>query len=242
MLSGSMMRRYIAKLIFKQKCIPWYIIIKWKEFIKFVCVQPFIETIDLERTYRSCLEFNNIMVEIVNSNNSKYHYYLIKNDVDIQFIRKFKDKPSITNKEIALTKYYQEACMDIQAYGNHQNMKDELSLFSYCRRILELYQILKKKEGVSLYLRFINDLIDHYKYGYPSAFKISNTNYYMVYDGHHRLACQYLLGKRFIKAKIIGVINNNHQIELLSSQMKKTLKSGEDFKIRGFWRFKNWHS
>jgi glycosyltransferase involved in cell wall biosynthesis len=60
------------------------------------------------------------------------------------------------------------------------------------------------------FLKIIFTQWDHFKYGYPDVFRIDPKGW-MAYDGHHRLACLYEAGERFVKAKVVGVIKAQPQ-------------------------------
>ena len=49
-------------------------------------------------------------------------------------------------------------------------------------------------------------------HGYPHVFMIDDSVISMVYDGAHRLACFIVLGERFVKARVIGVISKSIKI------------------------------
>ncbi len=215
-----MTKEYFSDFVFKQKCVPWFIITRWRvliakwralvvKFREFVQVQCFIETIDLEKTYGSCFEGKDTFQDAISGRLNKIPTDLLKDTDHVEFLKEFKDKNQIMDNEIKKSGYYTGSLLCIQNYGVFQEKRNEAELLQYCRDFLNLYQILKKRLRLGNYLIRIHVVIDHYRYGYPSVFKISDCDCYMIWDGHHRLACQYLLGERFVKAKIIGVINNH---------------------------------
>ncbi len=213
---------WLFRFIFKQRCIPWFIILKWrvvvmkgrtvaaasKPWVDFICVQRFVKIIDLEKTYESCFDADDAFEDkdIIESRTNKYPSILIKNAFYVQFLEEFKDKTNVTDNEIKKSRYYKEALKDIQTSGAFQGKKDEISLMQYCRSFLDLYKVLKKEANIPNYLKFINAAIDHYKYGYPRVFKILNSDYHMIRDGHHRLSCKYILGEKFVKVRITGIM------------------------------------
>ena len=169
-----------------------------------------IETIDLETTYESCFDESFTIDEICESRNCPYPSNLLKDSMYVQFLIHFKDKMFVTDDEIKESRYFKTAWRHVETYGPFNGKSDQSALVQYCREFLNLYRALKTKYNVS-WLSSLTAALDNRKYGHAVGFKILNSDHYMVYDGHHRLACQYVLGKRLVKLKIVGVKNNNCQ-------------------------------
>lgn len=169
-----------------------------------------IETIDLDKTYESCFDESFTFEDIIESNNCSYPSNLLKDSMYVQFVETFKDKMFLTDDEIKESRYFKTAWTHVQTYGPFNGRSDQAALLQYCREFLNLYQALKTKYKVS-WLSLLTAALDNRRYGYATGFRILNSDYYMVYDGHHRSACHYVLGRRFLKLKILGVKSNNRQ-------------------------------
>ena len=171
--------------------------------------QCLIETIDLEKTYESTFNESYSFKDIIESKNCNYASVLLKDSIYVEFLEEFKGKPVLNDSEIKESNYYKMILNHIKNHGAFNGKKDDASLLLYCRNFLDLYHFIRRKKfnSGSLFSRSIN----HTEDSYPLAFKILNTDHYMIYDGHHRASCQLVLGRRFIKAKILGTRMNNFQ-------------------------------
>ena len=183
---------------------------KLKGLWAFIQEQRSVKTIDLEKVYESFFDESFTIEDIIESKNFPYPSQLLKSSMYVEFLKDFKDKAVVTDDEIKKSRYFKTAWKHIQTYGHYQLKKDETELVQYCRNFLDLYRIFEKKAR-HRQLNVINATADHYKYGYPLVFKILNSDHSMVWDGHHRLACHYVLKKRFVKVKIMGTRKNAFQ-------------------------------
>jgi hypothetical protein len=213
-----MPRGYLVEFILGQKCIPWFIIVKWratlkkfKALVNFISVQRFIEIIDLEKTYASSFDESFTLEDIIESKNCRYPGKLLRDSVYVQFLDQFKNKADVSNEDIKGSKYYRAFWKRIRTYGSFNGIKDKEALLQYCRSFLELYRATRKRLGGFNLLKLISDSINYSQDSYPWVFKIMNSDYCMVYDGLHRLSCEYVLGNKFVKVRIVGVRKNSFQ-------------------------------
>ncbi len=175
--------------------------------INFILIQRFICTIDLEKTYESCFEPGDSLENIMAAKTNKSLHSLLKYSVYVQFLINLKDKITVTDTEIQQTKYYQESWDCVHRYGSYQGrIKTDVALIEHCRGFLDLFEIFKKRVTLHGCQKSIQTIKDHYTYGYPDIFQIINSPHTMVYDGAHRLACLYVLGEKFARVKVIGII------------------------------------
>lgn len=196
-------KTWLACFIVEQKGMPWFLIAKWRILVNSFRKQNFIKTINLERTYVSCLDGDETIKGVEMGIINKYPNLLIKNSIDVRFLKEFKDGTDVTDEEIKASEYYQWANEYMRTYGSFQGKKDEVALAQCCRDFLDLYRAFKKEA-----------------YTYPKVYRIANSDYCMVLDGHHRLACLYVLGKKMVKAEIVGTIKNRLQLDGTGTTMK----------------------
>ena len=205
-----MSRSYFSEFILGQKCIPWFIHVKLRALRNFIREQHFVETIDLEKTFTNCLDGEETIEDIVRMKIDKYPDVLLKDCVNVKFLQNFNDKKHVSCNAIKQSEYYRFAKKYILNYGKFQGINDDATLMQYCRDLLNRYLILKEENKSTF--RFITILLNYYKYGYPTVVKILNSDYFMIQDGHHRLSCQYVLNRRFVKARVVGTVKTHFQI------------------------------
>ena len=173
--------------------------------------QPFITTIDLEKTYESCFFDDDTVEDIIESKKYKHSPNLFKNSIHVKFLEQFKDAEHISDEELCKSLYYKDAILSLKIYGHFRGNVTEQEVLEQTRYFLELYKAVNKGTYNKNYKEFINIGNNHSKEEYATAVKILNSNYFMVCDGHHRLACYYVSGKKFVKVKIMGIKKNNLQ-------------------------------
>ena len=194
------------KKIWKQ-----YLFVEWRRLINFVKDQRFIETIDLDITYEPLFDHGDTLDDFVKPKERKRTLTTVKNSTCCKFLEGFKDKISITDDAIKKTEYYQEILKCMLTYGHYQEIRDEAGLIQYCRKYFDYYRSLERK----MYSRKLGDNIQkvihpHYPdNNYPCIFKVREPRYFLIWDGLHRLSCQCILGKRFVKARVLGVLSGH---------------------------------
>lgn len=202
---------WLYDFVWEQKCVPWFLITKWRVFTRFLYEWRSFKTIDLEKTFVSCLDGAETIRDIEQGKIGKYPNLLLMNSIDVRFLKEFKDKSNITDEEIKTSKYYFWAYQYMQTYGSFQGKKDSVALVECCRDFLNLYQSLRNKFHAGYLEKIASIITRRSKYTYPLVYRILNSNYSMILDGHHRLACLYVLGSKKAKVKIVGAINNRLQ-------------------------------
>ena len=196
-------RTWLKGFVFEQKCIPWFVILKWRTLSAHIRMLCSIETIDLEKTYVGNFMVDDTDEDIVESKDYKCNSVLLKDSRHVRFLEMYKDKTGVTDEEIRGTKYYKA---ELSYVKTHQNSETETT--DQCRRFLEFYQIMRQRENSCNESKLISAKVDHSKDFLARVFKVLGTDDYMILDGHHRLSCQYILGKRFVKAHIAGIKKN----------------------------------
>lgn len=197
--------RYFSDFIFKQKCLPYFLVKKWRVLVNFVRELRFIQIIDLDKTYVNYVDGGYNLENIFELKESQLKSYLFKNSIYVNFLEQFKDKSNVIDNEIKKSEYYQSSFLTMQTHGICRQNTNEIELLAQCQYFLNLYRAIKYGTYFQDYKKFIV-CETHSSYLYPLVFKIKKSNYYMIQDGHHRLACLYVLGNRFVKAKIAGAI------------------------------------
>ncbi|MBN1869023.1 MAG: hypothetical protein JW847_00380 [Candidatus Omnitrophica bacterium] len=87
-------------------------------------------------------------------------------------------------------------------------MTRESEILNQCRYYIDLFRAI----GSNTYRRDYEEFAvfqTQSRDPYPMVFRIGGSKYYMVSDGHHRLACLYVMGKRYVNVKVIGVKKKN---------------------------------
>jgi hypothetical protein len=206
-----MNKQYFKEFVVGQKCIPWPILGRWRSFVGFIRVQRSMEMIDLEKTYESCFNDHDNLEDIIESKNYKYKSGLLKDSVYVKFLNHLKDNSHPCDDEIRTTEYYQATFKQIQTIGTYRGNRNETELLQQCRYFLDLYQAMKNGSYQKNYRHFIHIGINHSPHSYAWVFKIANSDHYIVWDGHHRLSCQYVLKKKQVKVRVAGVKKNRLQ-------------------------------
>jgi hypothetical protein len=167
-----------------------------------------IEVIDLEKTYIGDFNVGDSVSYIIESAEYKYESSLMRDSRHVSFLRRFKDKRTILDAELKATAYY-----DVEVeYAKEANAAAELQALEACRTFLSLYQhYCSKPARQSNYLRAGDLSIKQSKDSLALVFSVAASGEYMILDGHHRLACEYTLGHKFVRARIAGVKKNKLQ-------------------------------
>jgi hypothetical protein len=186
-------------------------ILKSHNLIKFIQDQHLLKIIDLNKTYSSTFNESYSLEDIIESKNCNFRSKLLKDSIYVQFLNEFKDKSNIKDDEIKKNIYWRAIWHGIQIHGPFNGRKDETSLTLYCHNFLDLYRTIKTRIRNASKLDFIRCAVNYSKDSYPLVFKILNSEYHMLYDGHHRASCYYVLGQRFIKVKILGTRKHDFQ-------------------------------
>ena len=101
--------------------------------------------------------------------------------------------------------------IDLQNLKTAADDKAKAELLQQYRRFFNLYQNLKNHPNRRNFWELLGPSIGPSQYSYPWVFKILDSDHYMIWDGHHRLVCKYVMGERFVKARIVGVKKNGLQ-------------------------------
>ena len=167
-----------------------------------------IQVIDLEKTYVSYFDAEYPLEEILEGPHGKHPEYLLKNSIYVKFLEKLKNKERAADAEIQETEYYFYSYRTIQTTGICRQSKTADELMAQCRYFLRLYEAIKDRTYNGTYQDFIT-CENHSTDRYAWVSRIPRSPYSMIRDGHHRLACFYVLGKRFVKARIKGTLTHD---------------------------------
>jgi len=162
--------------------------------------------VDLEKTHESYIHDNETVAEIITVKHFQCRGPLLKDSLYVEFLTNFKgrDSAEITDEEIRKTEYCRDALQCLSTIGHFRENKTESEIIAQCRYFLELYQAIKRNTYFTDQDKFVGVGINHSVEPHAKVIKISDPEYYLIYDGHHRLACQYVAGQRYVKARIIG--------------------------------------
>lgn len=139
----------------------------------------------------------------------------LKNSWYVEFLKRFKDKIYLDDAEIKNTDYYRNALKCIEITGHYFECKNERDLLNHAKNYIKQYRSIKIGEE----LKQIEDT-GYSKIKLPIVFKVYNSDKYEIFDGHHRLAINYLLNKKS-KAIIIGKKKTYLQKLILSVKQTK---------------------
>ena len=123
----------------------------------------------------------------------------------VDILRLIDENPAILNNksEIVNTSYYKMCDVCIKHTGHFMGKKTSRGILSWIGEYYAFYQKIKKGSCCKTSSEFSNE--GHSKVDdLIQVFKLNNSEYYEIVDGHHRCAIYYLLGKKTIKSKVLG--------------------------------------
>lgn len=126
-------------------------------------------------------------------------HYLLDRSPHVQFLREFRNATTIDPVRFKSTEYYNHGCEDIAVFGSFFGITQPERVIERAQVFLELYRALKNGMPAS---RATND--QSVPEEFLSVARIADTDHYVIKHGHHRFAAYYVLGRRSVRAKVLG--------------------------------------
>jgi SAM-dependent methyltransferase len=176
-----------------------YKINKYIARLLYICKK--IKEIELEKAFIGGEDIFSIKEWIDITGDFKRGSCLLKDSFYVDFLNKFKIKKveEISNEEIKNTRYYENAIYCIRVTGHYFQARDETGVLAQAKNFLRLRnEIIANRK--SLELECANG---HSELNVPIVYKIFDSEYFGIFDGHHRLAISFVLGKKTEKVIIL---------------------------------------
>ena len=191
-LNQPFLRRVIEKI--SPECVYWD------------SVAGSVELVDLEKTHEGYIMSNETIEEIIGSKaiESECRGGLLKDSLYVEFLKPFKDRnpADVSDEELRQTGYYQDGKESLASWGHFRGNTTEADVLAQSRYFLNLYDAIKNKTFFRDYKKFIDAGINHSPEAHARVIRFLDSDYYLVYDGTHRLAAYYVAGHRFVKADV----------------------------------------
>ena len=128
--------------------------------------------------------------------------YLLKNSIYVKFLRRYKNRKVMDEKEFYKTPYCMNALYRLNKIGNYFGIIDPSRLIEQGNYFLRLYHSILKGSYKKEYIIFSNIVVYHSSEKYPCVVRLKD-GFWGIRDGHHRLAAHYCLKKRWAWAHIV---------------------------------------
>ena len=117
---------------------------------------------------------------------------LLKDSFYVDFINRFKEKENIGDEEIKRTHYFRNAMRCIGINGSYFEAMDEEGAVVQAKKFADMYRKIKAGQGKQAF-----DVGRGHSGSDRMAvvYKVFNSDHFEIFDGHHRLAIEYVLGK-----------------------------------------------
>lgn len=132
---------------------------------------------------------------------------LLENSPHVRFLREFRDAERIDPIRFQQSDYYRHACADIATFGSFFGITDPARIIDQAYYFLDMYRTLRNGYGLSLKEQYLDRSGFHSRDGRLKVARVQGTEYFVIKDGHHRFAAYYVLGRRMVKARVLGKAN-----------------------------------
>jgi len=121
----------------------------------------------------------------------------------VKFLQGINKHPNDINNQEKLmkTSYFSMAKICIKYFGNYMGAKNDKELFIWMKEYYEMYLKIKDKNNN---VNFANKEGHSSQNSMITVNKIKYSDCYEIVDGHHRVAINYILGKKNISVVILG--------------------------------------
>ncbi|MFC1510454.1 hypothetical protein ACFL49_02220 [Candidatus Omnitrophota bacterium] len=214
----------MKKFIFLQRCIPWRVSRLWNRmkvgewwlcFQMSIVARFVLKDVSLEHVYTGGFNGDN-QFDYAHTPPDRWHpNYMLKESPHVKFLQQFKDSTEIDNEAFKKSAYFRYALKDIRIYGDFFDNADEDKIVERANEFLKFYRAVKNNTCGKNFMFFPGDA--HPKDCFIKVSKIKDSEYYLIREGHHRLAIYYVLRRAFIKARVIGKAKISLK-EILSKQ------------------------
>lgn len=129
---------------------------------------------------------------------------LLRDSPHVAFLREFGEADDVDPERFRLSPYYEHALGDIARSGSFFGIDDPDRIIEQARYFHALHRAIR--DGIPPSpptgshdpgdLRSTDPL--------PRVARVRGRRYFVIKDGHHRFAIHYVLGRRTIRARIIG--------------------------------------
>ena len=134
---------------------------------------------------------------------TEWRHYALKDSPHVKFLEQFKDAPEIDPDRFKSTQYFHHGCEDIRNFGSFFGLTEPDRIIEQATYFLSLYRAMK--DGTPLAAPPPNsDNEFHSSETYPLVAQVAGSDYYVIKDGHHRIAASYVLRWRTVKARVVG--------------------------------------
>lgn len=202
---------YFKKIALKQKYIKRFIQKKRPRLAYQVSMKWPVETIDLEKTHEGWFYDDDTIEDIIESKKYRYESKLLKDTAHVKFLQQFKEAEHATDEELRKSLYYNEAILELRLVGHFRGNATEKDILEQMKYFLNLYKSIRNNTFQKNYKKFADISKNRLPEKYPTVARILNSDHYMICDGHHRLACQYIAGAQYVEARIVGIKKNRLQ-------------------------------
>ncbi len=198
------MIKRINKFIFEQYCIPWFILKRLRSIFDIAKELKRIKKINLEKTFVGGFSTYNGIEWAEKSSDYNRLGLLLKDSPYVDFLKSYGKLSQISEIEFLKTDYYNMALQCIKVDGSFFGIKKPIELIKQANYFLAMFHFFKNKQTTKS--PFYNKSIGsgHSSSSYCKVLKFLDIDYYEIFDGHHRLAIQYVLGNKFVKVSVFG--------------------------------------
>lgn len=124
---------------------------------------------------------------------------LLDHSPHVKFLREFRSAATIDLERFTKTDYYKHGCEDIAVFGSFFGITQPERVIERAQVFLDLYRAIKNGTPAR---HASND--PSVPEEFLSVAKIAGSDYYVIKHGHHRFAVHYVLGRRSVRAKVLG--------------------------------------
>ena len=144
---------------------------------------------------------------------------LLKDSPYVSFLKSFKDKKTVDKESFVKSDYFKMAKKCLEVTGHFFQIDKEEDLIQQGQYFLDLYHSMAKSQEAwrpESEKRVSRAHSDKMCLGY----RIEGTDLIEIYDGHHRLAAQYISGVEKFRVKILGT--RKTYIQKLVDEVRQT--------------------
>jgi hypothetical protein len=156
--------------------------------------------IDLEKVIVGELNTNYIFVPAEQWDASPQ--YLLRNSPFVEFLRCYGDQKTVNKEEFLKTSYYKFMLNHFKINKRYHSVTDPSKLMEHANYFLKLYHSIRDGSYTKEYKTHYNAEHMRSLSKYPSVIKLKN-GFWGIRDGHHRLAANYCLKNRWVRAHIL---------------------------------------